>query len=374
MRNESVKFVTEGWGFFVRMTFNITEPHKSSFQTIVLDDPSFTDLILNSLKLTHPTIRRNTVSAISNIVIGTLFSFTKFITYMLDPIGDNAKARFEQYRLIRVSVFEPAKHFIKFIFHNSDKLILDEEDSTRLENHLYLIHHHTKNMELESDEHDTDIVSELVKWEVRQMVEIENEENFERVFRSMLSRTHRWNRNNRDRQKRREVVLREEGWDDAFELRVVGIEALRKFRRLEKPRPSLFHSCQAAPRLIEHSSPLSHSSHVSCLRCVETGSVAIGVGGVPSYTFVHSNHLTASHPEIPLPNATFNHSSTFSDIINSFHTDHNFFNSVNNDSIPNRSSTGISSKSDDSPIFNRESEITVQSHPSLHHHFCLKKA
>ncbi|KAK2953573.1 hypothetical protein BLNAU_11437 [Blattamonas nauphoetae] len=34
--------------------------------------------------------------------------------------------------------------------------------------------------------------------------------------------------------------------------------------------------------------------------------------------FVRSNHLTASRAEIPLPNATFNHSSTFSDSINRF--------------------------------------------------------
>ncbi|KAK2954430.1 hypothetical protein BLNAU_10598 [Blattamonas nauphoetae] len=79
-------------------------------------------------------------------------------------------------------------------------------------------------MELRSDEHDADVVSELVKWEVRTMDEMENEANFVGLFQSMTSRTSEWNRNKRERQKRREVLLREEGWDDAFELRVVGIE------------------------------------------------------------------------------------------------------------------------------------------------------
>ncbi|KAK2959441.1 hypothetical protein BLNAU_5490 [Blattamonas nauphoetae] len=79
-------------------------------------------------------------------------------------------------------------------------------------------------MELRADEHDADFVSEMVKWETRTMVEMENEKPFGSVFRSMLNRTYEWKRNKRERQKRREVLLREEGWDDALEQRVVGIE------------------------------------------------------------------------------------------------------------------------------------------------------
>ncbi|KAK2961200.1 hypothetical protein BLNAU_3968 [Blattamonas nauphoetae] len=256
LRRECEGFVSDGWGFFVDVTFNITEPHQSSFQTIVLDDSSFPDLILNSLKLNDKATRTNSLVTISNILIDypsmrkqfmtadlvvrmfetvdfvslplseskTLFVLTKFITWMFTPIGDDREAWFQQYPLIRVSVFEPAKQFITFIFHNSDKLILKEEDKTRLENCICWIHFNVNNMELRSDEIEADFVSELVKWEVRTMIEMENEEYFKRVFRSMLNRTSEWNQNNRERQKRREVVLREEGWDDAFELRVVGIE------------------------------------------------------------------------------------------------------------------------------------------------------
>ncbi|KAK2952444.1 hypothetical protein BLNAU_12550 [Blattamonas nauphoetae] len=108
--------------------------------------------------------------------------------------------------------------------NTSDKLILDEEYNVQHEKRLCWIHEHIKNMELRSKEHDADIVSALVKWEIRTMVEMETEEHFDRVFRTMRNRTSEWNEDRPDRQKRREALLREQGWDDAFELRVVGIE------------------------------------------------------------------------------------------------------------------------------------------------------
>ncbi|KAK2944893.1 hypothetical protein BLNAU_20183 [Blattamonas nauphoetae] len=67
LRDECEKYLRNGWIFFVGVTYAISDFHKSSFQTIILDDPSFPDLILNSLKLTHQTIRRNTIMAINNI-------------------------------------------------------------------------------------------------------------------------------------------------------------------------------------------------------------------------------------------------------------------------------------------------------------------
>ncbi|KAK2961105.1 hypothetical protein BLNAU_3873 [Blattamonas nauphoetae] len=250
------KFVSRSWDFFVGLTYKIAEPHKSTFQTVIIDDPSFPDLILNCLKLIHTEIRQHTIAAIHNIVIvypsmkeqfmkvnlvgrmfktvdfvslplsesNTLLELTKFISNMFLPIGGNTEARFEQYPLIRISVFEPAKQFIIFMFNNSDKLILNEEDKALLETVLCWVHRSIKNLELRSDEHGTDFVSELVKWEIRTMVEMENENHFTIRFQSMLNRTWEWNQNKRERQKRREVLLREEGWDDAFEQRVVGIE------------------------------------------------------------------------------------------------------------------------------------------------------
>ncbi|KAK2953577.1 hypothetical protein BLNAU_11441 [Blattamonas nauphoetae] len=256
LRNHCEEFVSDGWLFFETLPSIDTDSLKSSVQTIVLDNPSFTDLILNSLKLNHKNIKMNIFIAITNIGVhnssmreqfmkmnlvsrmfetvdfvslplsesNTLFQLTNFLAEMFTPIGDEEEAWFRQYPLIRVSVFEPAKQFLIFMFHNWDKLILNEEDKDLLEGSLCWIHRYIKDMELLSDEHDPDIVSELVKWEVGQMVEMENEEHFEPFFGTMLDRTQEWNQNKRERQKRREVVLREEGWDDVFELRVVGID------------------------------------------------------------------------------------------------------------------------------------------------------
>ncbi|KAK2943038.1 hypothetical protein BLNAU_22049 [Blattamonas nauphoetae] len=251
------EFMSSGWNYLLNLTFILSDPLKSSFQTIILDDPSFTSLILNSLQLSHAYIKLDVIATIQNITVDypwmkekfmtsnfvgmmfetvdfvslplseseTLFYLTKFLANMFLPIGDDEQARFEQYPRIHVSVFEPAKQFIIFMFRQSDKLILNEEFKAQLEDRLSWIHRHINNMELRSDEHDADFVSELVKWEVRQMVEMENEVNFERVFRrSIWNRAREWRRGKQERKKRREVRLREEGWDDALELRVVGIE------------------------------------------------------------------------------------------------------------------------------------------------------
>ncbi|KAK2959454.1 hypothetical protein BLNAU_5503 [Blattamonas nauphoetae] len=256
LRKGCEEFMSQGWQFVVGVTIQITESHKLSFLSIIVDNPSFTDLILHSFRDPHISEDSMTVSTIVDIVnmlswpkktvmitnlVGklfetidfvsrplseskTLFLLTNFIFYILQPIRNDKEARFEQYPRIRVYVFQPAKPFIIFILHNSDKLILDEEDNTQHENRLCWIHNHINNMELRSDEHDAAFVSELVKWEMRTMVEMENEEHFEIVFQSILSRTWKWNRDKPERQKRREVLLREEGWNDAVELRVVGIE------------------------------------------------------------------------------------------------------------------------------------------------------
>ncbi|KAK2944498.1 hypothetical protein BLNAU_20595 [Blattamonas nauphoetae] len=152
-----------------------------------------------------------------------LFELIRFITSMFIPNGENEVAQIKQYPLIRVSVLEPAKPFLTFIINNRDRLILNEQDKAELENRLCWIHRHVTNMEARFDEHDADFVSELVKWEMQMMVEMENKEHLKIIFRNILNRAWHWRRNQPERQKRREVRLREEGWDDAFELRVVGI-------------------------------------------------------------------------------------------------------------------------------------------------------
>ncbi|KAK2943052.1 hypothetical protein BLNAU_22026 [Blattamonas nauphoetae] len=256
LRNHCENFVTNGWAFFIDSALTISDHHKSSFRTIILDDPSFADLILNSLKLNHCLVRWNTIATVTNVVIihpwmkgrfmtanlvgrmfevvdyhsfllsepNTLCELTTFILSMLNPIGVTKEMCFQQYPLIRVSVFEPAKQFITFMFHNSDKQVVNVAIKAQLEDRLCGMHNHINNMELRSDEYDTDFVSELVKWEVRTMAEMEKERHFERVFEGMMDRTCEWKQDQRERLKRRKVLLREEGWDDGFELRVVAKE------------------------------------------------------------------------------------------------------------------------------------------------------
>ncbi|KAK2952446.1 hypothetical protein BLNAU_12552 [Blattamonas nauphoetae] len=136
LRDECEDFVSDGWDFFLSLILNFPDPNKSSFQSILLDDPSFPDLILNSLKYPHKDNRETTFTTITNVVqefewmkikfmtanlVGrmsetvdfvslplsesnTLSELTDFIDSMCDPIGDDDEARFEQYPLVRVSV------------------------------------------------------------------------------------------------------------------------------------------------------------------------------------------------------------------------------------------------------------------------------
>ncbi|KAK2952731.1 hypothetical protein BLNAU_12380 [Blattamonas nauphoetae] len=260
LRVECVNFVDYSWRFYGHLLTDRALHHISSFESIVLADPSLSDIIFPSLKLNTQMIRRDLLLALGHIVVrfrwmrevfisvnlvGRIFESVNFVTLPLDESHthlhlarfitlmfgrseEDEDTRFSQYHLIRVSVFDPARQYIIFLFHNSDRLALDDDDDDDdrhlLEYCLGSIHVHLKNMELRSDEHDTEFVCELVKWEVREMVERENEIVWGDVLLNMGNGTAIWKKEKQDREKRREVLLREEGWDDAFELRVVGIE------------------------------------------------------------------------------------------------------------------------------------------------------
>ncbi|KAK2950931.1 hypothetical protein BLNAU_14121 [Blattamonas nauphoetae] len=151
---------------------------------------------------------------------GTHFILTHHIALIVNPLEEDNEAYFQHLQLVRVSVFEPTKQYTVFSFHNWDRLRLGDVDRTELECHLSQIHSHLNSKELLSDGHDAEI-----------------------------NRTEEWRRNNRERQKRREVLRREEGWDDAFELRVMGIEkderlSLRSVCRQKlTPRPGVSCMC-----------------------------------------------------------------------------------------------------------------------------------
>ncbi|KAK2955936.1 hypothetical protein BLNAU_9096 [Blattamonas nauphoetae] len=246
-------FVGGIWGFVANIVSQFFFNHPPSYQYVFLDDPSLPHLALQSFQLTRKDRREILYSSLGRLIIYLPYLTKKFISIDLVnqlfetpdllaiPLSESkthlsitifihgmlnyaSADHITHYPLVRVSVFEPVKQYVNFLFHNSNKLILDEKNRDIHELHFSWIHNHIKNMELQSDEHDTNIVSGLVKYEVQTMVEMENETHFETVFQSMLDTTSEWNLKNPERLKRREVLLREEGWDDAFELRVVGIE------------------------------------------------------------------------------------------------------------------------------------------------------
>ncbi|KAK2958890.1 hypothetical protein BLNAU_6139 [Blattamonas nauphoetae] len=233
-----------------------SDSFMSSFESIVLDDFSFPDLILKSLLHTDDETRSDIMYVVNFVVedfqemrdrfisanlVGRMFEtvdfvslplsdtkihmeLTQFLALMAEPIDEDDETYLEHLQLLRVSVFEPAKQYILFIFHNCDNFRWDEIDQGLLANYICWLDSSMKDMELHNEEHDADIVSELVRWEARQMVEMENGTTFGIMFQSIGYRTKGWMEDNPERQKRREVRLREEGWDDALELRVVGIE------------------------------------------------------------------------------------------------------------------------------------------------------
>ncbi|KAK2950268.1 hypothetical protein BLNAU_14760 [Blattamonas nauphoetae] len=252
LRKEFADYVDSSWCFFADLTCNLTTLHRPSFEKIVLDDPSFPDLVLNSLKLPRQDVRSNTLRTVTNVVCEfpwmkkkmaashfvekmfetvdfgsfplsashTIFQLSNFIANMISPIQGDEKTWFKQPDLVSLSVFEPAKPFLTYLFQNSDKLILDEADKAELDFRVCLVHRHIKNMELGSFNLCPDFV------------------------------TSEWKQHEPEQQKRREVLLREEGWDDAFELRVEPVkfqyeQTLIEIGRLMNPRSSLFHLRQA---------------------------------------------------------------------------------------------------------------------------------
>ncbi|KAK2959442.1 hypothetical protein BLNAU_5491 [Blattamonas nauphoetae] len=156
LKDKCEECVSDGWNYLLNWTYSLTTPLKSAFQTIIIDDPSFPYLILSSLQLSHEDVKVNIIITILNIVLHnpwmkenlitsnfigmifetvdfvslplseseTQFQLTKFLYLMVDPIGKDEDTIFEQYRHIRVSVFEPAKKFITFI--RADHTLLNE--------------------------------------------------------------------------------------------------------------------------------------------------------------------------------------------------------------------------------------------------------
>ncbi|KAK2943955.1 hypothetical protein BLNAU_21101 [Blattamonas nauphoetae] len=145
LRAKCEDFVAEGWQFFVNFDVPNENPHKSTFQSIVLDDSSFPDLVLQSLKLESRHIRINAIQALIHLsrtflgmkkrwcsenLVGKMFEtvdfvslplsdaethigLTCFLSQMTSPVEDDEDDEIyeEHLQLARVFVFEPAKKY-----------------------------------------------------------------------------------------------------------------------------------------------------------------------------------------------------------------------------------------------------------------------
>ncbi|KAK2956792.1 hypothetical protein BLNAU_8245 [Blattamonas nauphoetae] len=287
LRIDCNNFLCNAWDFVKNVAYQITDPHKPYFQTIILDDPSFSDLILSSIKLTHQAIRFNVLTTIMSIIVhfrsmrdtfltanlvkrmfetvdfvslpfsesNTLFELTKIILGMLTPIG-SAKTCFEKFPLIRVSVFEPAKQFITFIFHNSEKLILNEELKSLLDRHLCEFHLSLKHLDLQSDEHNSELVSGIVKWNARWTIKMGKDDPFRPAFESILSRTCEWKRNKAEQQKRQEI-----GWDLIPDLIEFVMDNMKSSLSSLSPPDSLIHPLPRQTTVKSPRTPLESMSN-----------------------------------------------------------------------------------------------------------------
>ncbi|KAK2949802.1 hypothetical protein BLNAU_15284 [Blattamonas nauphoetae] len=256
LRDECVNFVDAAWLFFANKKTLKAIPRKSSFTSTVLEPQPFCENVIRSLKLNNPNTGHNIIITINRILsripqmkesfisanlverMFKTFDFaslplsesqfhwdiTRFVGLMIQPIMKDKETYPTQRAIFRVSVFEPVRQHVGFVLHNWKTLTFGSADTTQQESCVCLIVGIAKDMELESDELDSGFVSELVRWEVRMMVEIENEKNINRVIQRIGNMIWMWKLKEKERLKRREVLLREEGWDDVFELRVVGIE------------------------------------------------------------------------------------------------------------------------------------------------------
>ncbi|KAK2959860.1 hypothetical protein BLNAU_5057 [Blattamonas nauphoetae] len=256
LRDECVNFVDAAWLFFAKKTTIKAIPRKSSFTSTILDPHPFCENVIRSLKLNNPNTGHNIIKTINRILsripqmkesfisanlverMFKTFDFaslplsesqfhwdiTRFVGLMIQPIMKDKETYPTQCAIFRVSVFEPVRQHVGFVLHNWKTLTFGTADTTQQESCVCLIVGIAKDMELESDELDSGFVNELVRWEVGQMVEIENETNINRVIQRIGNMIWMWKQREKERLKRRDVLLREEGWDDVFELRVVGIE------------------------------------------------------------------------------------------------------------------------------------------------------
>ncbi|KAK2946072.1 hypothetical protein BLNAU_18980 [Blattamonas nauphoetae] len=243
------------WFILMAQCRQKSRPSGTALEPLILDHPSLPALIVMSIKLCMLLSRATVFTPLLNLsaipsmkekfiscdLIRTLFDTVDFLSIplsntethstllqilvnMLSPTADDNDQRVAEYPAIRRLVFDQAKEYIRVVLPSLSRATVPSEllinpNQVPIRMHLVL-----REMELKSQELDADFVSDLVRWEVRWVVDTETDEDFEMVFRTMFRLAAKWKDNLPERLKRREVLLREEGWSDALEQRIVGIE------------------------------------------------------------------------------------------------------------------------------------------------------
>ncbi|KAK2955046.1 hypothetical protein BLNAU_9977 [Blattamonas nauphoetae] len=151
-------------------------------------------------------------------------SFTvNFIRQMLAVDGATEEIKQAQYPSLRGSVYDHVWKYLSHVITHSPALTLYDTHREKHEDDVSTCYRHIFFMEVAADELDEAFLLEQAKWEVRWLTEVENEETLDFRILTCGNRAYRWRTEKWGRLKRRERMLRKEGWDDAVETRVVGL-------------------------------------------------------------------------------------------------------------------------------------------------------
>ncbi|KAK2956160.1 hypothetical protein BLNAU_8940 [Blattamonas nauphoetae] len=251
-----VLYVTgSAWKVLANLTFDYAVDLHPHLRSILADNPKLENVVLRSIKEGDIELIQFTFSAISNLLkiepenrtrlqsgdlMRKLFSsfdfqsvplseaefhlFTvNFIRQMLTVNGATEEIKQAQFPSLRVSVYNHVWKYLSHVITHSPALTLNETNREIHEDDVSLCYRHIFFMEVAADELDEAFLLEQAKWEVRWLTEVENEERLDFRILTCGNRAYRWRTEKRGRLKRRERMLRKEGWDDAVETRVVGL-------------------------------------------------------------------------------------------------------------------------------------------------------
>ncbi|KAK2950899.1 hypothetical protein BLNAU_14201 [Blattamonas nauphoetae] len=255
LKKELIDVIWPAWKVLANLTFDYAIGLRPHLHSILADNPKLETVVLRSVEEGDIELIQLTFSSIISLLtiapenrtrlqsgnlVEKLFSsfdfqsvplskaefhaFTvKFIRHMLAVDGATEEIKQAQFPSLRVSVYNHVWKYLSHVITHSPALTLNEIHRELHEDDVSLCYRHIFFMEVAADELDEAFLLEQAKWEVRWLTEVENEKTLDlRIF-TCGNRAYRWRTEKWGRLKRRERMLRKEGWDDALETRVVGL-------------------------------------------------------------------------------------------------------------------------------------------------------